>query len=222
MFTGIRTRLETGILNRDRCRFPSLRAHQTHFTGSLSQINTFFQKRLWRMTVNMKNEPCVINGPWDLIGREEILIIFPLLSDRIFMQSVFGGFWLQVGLNDRQLRSQPGGKDWKPLRCVSRDSGSAMIHKCGKGGTVGGERRKLERGEDAKEGARGKLRARDPWVICTLADSFVRFSFVQTPNGWDGVSQSFVRGAWRFSSTPLTFMTLWTPPHPSLTLVMQS
>lgn len=42
---------------------------------------------------------------------------------------------------------------------------------------------KWESTEDAKKGERGKLRARDLWVIYALADSIVPFSFMQTPNG---------------------------------------
>lgn len=42
---------------------------------------------------------------------------------------------------------------------------------------------KWESTEDAKKGERGKLRARDLWVIYALADSIVPFSFMQTPDG---------------------------------------
>lgn len=105
------------------------------------------------------------------------------------MQSIFHGSWLQVDLNDQELRSPTSGKGWKPLQYVCRDNTSAIIHKCGKGETLGdkwrkkGGSEKRESTEDAKKGERGKLRARDLWVIYALADSIVLFSFMQTPNG---------------------------------------
>lgn len=46
-----------------------------------------------------------------------------------------------------------------------------------------GGSKKWESTEDTKKGERGKLRARDLWVIYALADSIVLFSFMQTPNG---------------------------------------
>lgn len=66
------------------------------------------------------------------------------------MQSIFHCSWLQVDLNDQELRSLTGGKGWKPLQYLCRDNTSAKIHKCGKAETLGDEWKKKEAAKSRK------------------------------------------------------------------------